>query len=102
MRRGNQILSKRRVESDHLRNVFTANGYPDRLVRSILPGRPSTKNTRSMTVMEGLAPKPLFLSYIAGVTERIKHVCCPLGIRVISSYRGKMRETLVNAPLVSE
>ena len=111
MRRGNQILSKvspqsiaekvchmskHRTNFDHLRNVFSTNGYPDRLVRSILlPGRLTTTNTRSTTVMEGLAPKPLFLPYIAGVTERIECVCRPLGIRVICSYRCKMREALV-------
>ena len=40
--------------------------------------------------------------YIAGVTERIEHVCRPLGIWVIISrvegyggYRGKMREALM-------
>ena len=52
-------------------------------------------NTRSMTVMEGPATKPLFLPYIVGVTERIECVCHPLGIRVICGYRGKMREALM-------
>ena len=55
--------SKRHTEFDHLRNVFTVNGYPNRLVRSILPGQPTTTNPRNTTVMEGLAPKPLFQPY---------------------------------------
>ena len=51
-------VSKRLTEFSHLRNVFTANGYPDRLVRSILPGRPSTTSTRSMTATEEPAVVP--------------------------------------------
>ena len=77
---GRYYVLKRLTEFAHLRNVFTANGYPDSLVRSILPGRPTTTNTRSRTVMEGPAPKLLFLPYIAGVSERIERVCYPLGI----------------------
>ena len=88
-------VSKYLTEFSHLRNVFTANGYPNRLVRSNLPEQPTTMNTRSRTVMEGPAPKLLFLPYIAGVSERIECVRRPLGIRVICSYRGKMREALV-------
>ena len=88
-------VSNRLTEFAHLRNVFTANGYPDSLVRSILPGRHTTTNTRSRTVMDGPAPKFLFLPYIAGVTERIERVCNPLGIRAICGHRGKMREALV-------
>ena len=38
---------------------------------------------------------PVFLPYIAGVTERNERVCRPLGIRVICGDRGKMREALV-------
>ena len=68
---------------------------PDRLVRSILQGRPTTTSTRSTTVTEGPAPKLLFLLYIAGVTEWIECVCRPLGIQVLCGYRGKMREALV-------
>ena len=88
-------VSKRLTEFSHLRNVFTANGYPDRLVRSILPGQPTTTSTRSMTATGEPAPKLLFLPYIAGVTDRIERVCRPFGIRVICGYRGKMREALV-------
>ena len=51
----------------------------------------STHHSRSMTVMEGPAPKLLLLPYIDGVTERIECVCHPLGIRVSCGYRGNMR-----------
>ena len=88
-------MSKRLTEFAHLHNVFTANGYPDRVVRSNLPGQPTTTNTRSRLVMEGPAPKLLLPSYIAGVTEKIERVCRHLGIQVIYSYMGKMREALV-------
>jgi len=56
---------------------------------------PLQTTSRSMTVMEGPAPKLLFLLYIAGVTERIERVCRPLGIWVICNYSGKMREALM-------
>ena len=92
-------VSKCLTEFAHLCNVFTANEYPDSLVWSTpgrhLPGQPTTTNTISMTVMEGPAPKLLFLPYIAGVTARIERVCCPLGIRAMCGYRSKMREPLV-------
>ena len=70
-------VSKRLTEFSHLRNVFTANGYPDRLVRSILPGRPTTTSTRNMTATEEPAPQLLFLLYIAGVTDRIERLPPP-------------------------
>ena len=46
-------------------------------------------------MIEGPAPKLLFLLYIVGVTERIERVCRPLGIRVICGYRDKIREALM-------
>ena len=39
--------------------------------------------------------KPLFMPYVQGITEKIERVCHPLGVKVICSSRGKLRETLV-------
>ena len=35
-----------------------------------------------------------FLTYVQGITEKIQRVCHPLGVKVICSSRGKLRETL--------
>ena len=82
-------VSKCLTEFAHLRNVFTANGYPDRLLRNMLPGRPTTMNTRSRTTMEGPAPKLLFLPYIAGVREKIDCVCRPLSDLRLQGQEGR-------------
>ena len=79
----------------NLQALGTCWGHSAATEMMMLPGRPTTTNTRSMTVMEGPAPKLLFLPYIAGVTERNERVCRPLGIRVICGDKGRMRETLV-------
>ena len=39
--------------------------------------------------------KPLFMPHVQGITEKIERVCHPLGVKVICSSRGKLRETLV-------
>ena len=82
-------VSKCLTEFSHLRHVFTANGYPDRLLRNMLPGRPTTMNTRSRTAMEGHAPKLLLLPYIAGVTEKIDCVCRPLSDLWLQGQDGR-------------
>ena len=82
-------VSKCLTEFAHLRNVFTANGYPDRLLRSTLPGRNTTMNTRSRTTMERPAPNLLFLPYIAGVREKIDCVCRPLSDLWLQGQDGR-------------
>ena len=39
--------------------------------------------------------KPLFMPCVQGITEKIPCVCHPLGVKVICSSRGKLREALV-------
>ena len=39
--------------------------------------------------------KPLFLPFVQGIAEKIQHVCHPLGVKVVCSLRGKLREALL-------
>ena len=89
--------TKRRSELNHLRPVFSANGYPDRLLKQTLSEHPTPTNHSITTVAERPAMKPLFMPYVQGITDKIERVCHPLGVKVICSSRGKLRETLVRS-----
>ena len=59
---------KRWQEIQHLRQVFSANGYPEPVVKNNLRGRPTSSNT---TMESETSPKLLHLPYVKEVSERI-------------------------------
>ena len=67
-------VTKRLSELNHLHKVFTANGYPDRLLKKTLSWCPTPRNPSSNTEAERPQLKPLFLPYVQGITEKIQHV----------------------------
>ena len=67
-------------EENHLMKRFIGNGYPQAFVRSAAVPRPLWEpsiNSDDSDDVETSKKKPLvaFLSYVAGVSERIRKVC---------------------------
>ena len=72
-------------EVDHLARVLKQNGYPTNFIRnSSAPPMQETADTRSCDEEQGKEKEPLLvISYVAGMSEDIRHVCRKFNIRVV-------------------
>ena len=83
--------SHKQAELHHLEEVFIANGYPGRTVKKTLS---STTKIREKDTEEDSA-KPMFLSYVRGVSEKLEKVCAPLGVKTIFRPQQTLRSKLM-------
>ena len=88
----------RQQELHHLEKVFTANGFPTKLVKSSLsmtqnPPKPLS-NTAQDTPSE--EPKVLCLPYVRWLSEKLEKVCAPLGIKAVFKPSNTLRQSLVH------
>ena len=88
----------RQQELHHLEKVFTANGFPTKLVKSslfMLQNPPkSLSDTSQDTPSE--EHKVLCLPYVRRLSEKIEKVCAPLGIKAVFKPPNTLRQSLVN------
>ena len=85
----------RQQELHHLEKVFTANGFPTKVVKSSLsmPQKPPS-NTSQDTPSE--EPKVLCLPYVRRLSEKIEKVCAPLGIKAVFKPSNTLRQSPVH------
>ena len=81
--------------TNHLKQVFQANGYPTQMVNRTLRNRPHAPHSPTQTAEQTTTPKFLHLPYMRGVSERIERKCRHLGIRTTFKSKGTLREALV-------
>ena len=60
--------------------MFSANGYPEPVVKNNLRGTPTSSST---TMESETPPELLHLPYVKGVSELIERMCRPLGVRTV-------------------
>ena len=76
----------------HLEEVFTANGFPEQLVRKTLSHPP--KNPEEDNQPEE-RPTILCTPYIRGTSEKLEKVCASLGVKAMFKPQRTMRSLLV-------
>ena len=84
--------TSRPAEMQHLEEVFTANSFPEQLVKKTLLQPP--KNPEEDNQPEE-RPTILCTPYIRGTSEKLEKVCAPLGVRVMFKPQRTMRSLLV-------
>ena len=85
--------SKREEEMNHLTQVFTANGFPESLVKKTMTSRPLVvPSTPSTPEEENL--KVMCTPYVKGLSERIQKLCAPLGVRAVFKPGRTLRRSL--------
>ena len=77
----------------HLKEVFLANGYPEPVTRRTLNHQRHSPPVPAET--PEMEKKLLYLSYIKGVSEKIEHICAPLGVKTIFKSRHTLRQSLM-------
>ena len=88
----------RQQELHHLEKVFTANGFPTKLVKSSLsmpqnPPKPLNDTPQDTPSEE---PKVLCLPYVRRLSEKLEKVCAPLGIKAVFKPSNTLRQSLVH------
>ena len=85
----------RQQELHHLEKVFTANGFPTKLVKSSLSmPQKLLSDTSQDTPSE--EPKVLRLPYVRRLSEKLEKVCAPLGIKAVFKPSNTLRQSLVH------
>ena len=94
-KRAHQICDEdhKQAELHHLEKVFIANGYPERTVKRTFSSADKTREKDAST--EEDPAKPLFLSYVRGVSEKLEKACAPLGVKTIFRPQKTLRRTLM-------
>ena len=87
--------SKRKEETDHLTQVFQANGFPEALTKKTLSAHPPPHSEPPRTQQEEEAPKVLCTPYIKGLSEKIEKVCAPLGVKPVFKPMRTLRQDLM-------
>ena len=75
--------------------MFTANGSPKHLTECILRYPPARNQLIQQEETSENRNKILFLPYVKGVSEKIEHICFPLGVKVISKSEHTLRQSLM-------
>ena len=88
--------TSRTAELKHLHGVFAINGYPFHLTRKTLKSMTRQhQQVEENKELEKESYKPLFLPYVKRVSEKIKRLCHPLGVRAIFKSQNTLRQMLM-------
>ena len=92
--RGLQVCddTSRPAEMQHLEEVFTANGFPEQLVKKTLSRLPRYIEEDNQPEER---PTILYTPYICGTSEKLEKACAPLGVKTVFKPQRTMRQLLV-------
>ena len=76
----------------HLEEVFTANGFPEQLVKKTLSRLPRHIEEDNQPEER---PTILYTPYIRGTSEKLEKACAPLGVKTVFKPQRTMRQLLV-------
>ena len=84
--------TSRPAEMQHLEEVFTANGFPEQLVKKTLSRLPRHIEEDNQPEER---PTILYTPYIRGTSEKLEKACAPLGVKTVFKPQRTMRQLLV-------
>lgn len=88
-------------ELDHLKSVFSNNGYPSNTVNSVIKSMTTHSSPTSTTQIQQSQPstdkpKILVLPFVDGLYRQIERICKPLDIQPVFTSRRTLRSVLMN------